>query len=96
MLKKALIATALITAVAAGTATAASAHPGSHGYKRVVTVQQCIGGSKYLVRKTRSGRVLSRSRIGRCYTVGKHHAHKHHANWRAKRAVKRIFRKAFK
>jgi len=89
MLGKSLIAAAILTVAAAGTATTASAHPG--GYKRVVTVQQCIGGSKYLVRKVSfNGRVLSRTRIGRCYTAKKHW---HHV--KTKRVVKRIYRKAF-
>lgn len=91
MLGKTLIAAAMFTAVAAGTATTASAHPG--GYKRVVTVQQCIGGGKYLVRKNRyTGRVYSKTRIGRCFKR-RHHAHGH---WKKKRVVKRIFRKAFR
>lgn len=91
MFGKTLIAAAVLAVAAAGTATTASAH--SPGYKRTVTVQQCIGGGKYLVRKTRSGRVLSRTRVGRCYNFSKHKAHGHH--WKSKRIVKRIQRKAF-
>lgn len=97
MFGKTLIAAAVLAVAAAGTATAASAHP-SHGYKRVVTVQQCIGGGKYLVRKTRSGRVISKTRVGRCHNAHRHHAHhNHHAksNRKAKRVVKRIYRRAF-
>lgn len=106
MIGKSLIAAAVLAVAAAGTATAASAHS-SHGYKRVVTVQKCIGSSKYRVRKvTRANgrRVVTKTRIGRCHNFRKHKAHRHHAhhhhhhaksNRKAKRIVKRIFRKAF-
>lgn len=92
MFSKTLIAAALLTAVTVGTATTASAHPNS--YKRIVTVEQCIGGSKYLVRKARSGKVLSKVRVGRCYSA-KRHRHYVESDWRSKRIVKRIQRKAF-
>lgn len=93
MFGKTLIAAAVLAVAAAGTATTASAH--SPGYKRVVKTQQCIGGTKYMVRKvTRANgrRVVTKTRIGRCYTKRHHHAHNHR---KAKRIVKRIFRKAF-